>query len=372
MQQIIDDFLELVQISVESRNERQIADNVIGKLKALGLEVFEDETAQSVNGNTGNIYAILKGDSAIEPIMFSAHLDRVKNNGAISPVLDEKEGLMRADGNTILAADDVSGICVILDALRRITESDGRHGDIEVALSVCEEAGVLGAKYYDFTKFKAKKAFVFDAQGRIGRMVLQAPSKAKITYKIYGLSAHAGNEPEKGINAAKAAAALVMEIPDKRITPFTTANVSTILAGTRTTNVVCDFAEVMAEARSTDAAEFAKVLQAFQAPVTVIEEKYKVKIECSVEVLYNTFKVEPSAEVVKIAEKAMAKLDIEPVYARGGGGMDGNHFNEHGIQAIGIAPGYFKNHTKDEYIHINDMIKCGELAFEMINVVAEK
>lgn len=372
MQQIMKDFLELVQIPVESRNERQLADNVIAKLTALGLEVSEDETAKTVNGNTGNLYAILKGDGDIEPIMFSAHLDRVKNNGAIAPVIDEEAGLIKADGQTILAADDVSGICVILEALRKVIASGTRHGDIEVALSVCEEAGVLGSKHFDFTQFRSKKAYVFDAPGRIGKMVLQAPSKAKISYKVHGLSAHAGNEPEKGINAAKAAAALVMELPDSRITPFTTANVSTILAGGKTTNVVCDYAEIMAEARSTDADEFAKVLQDFAKPIEGIKEKYKVKIEHNVEVLYNTFKVEQNEEIVKIAEAAMAKLGIEPAYARGGGGMDGNHFNEHGIKAIGIAPGYFKNHTKDEYIHVEDMIKCGELAFAIIEEVTAK
>lgn len=371
MQQMIKDFLEFVQIPVESRNERQLADNVIAKLQVLGLEVREDETAKIVNGNTGNIYGLLKGDSALEPIMFSAHLDRVKNNGAITPTVDTEAGVIKADGQTILASDDVSGICVILESLRQVVASGTRHGDIEVALSVCEEAGVLGAKHFDFAQFKSKKAYVFDAPGRIGKMVLQAPSKAKITYKVHGLSAHAGNEPEKGINAAKAAAALVMEIPDSRITPFTTANVSTILAGGKTTNVVCDYAEVMAEARSTDAAEFAKVLQDFQTPIAAIEDKYKVKIECNVEVLYHTFKVEKTEEIVKIAETAMAKLGIEPNYARGGGGMDGNHFNEHGIKAIGIAPGYFKNHTKDEFIHINDMVKCGDLAFAIIEAAAK-
>ena len=46
--------------------------------------------------------------------------------------------------------------------------------------------------------------------------------------------------------------------------------------------------------------------------------------------------------------------------------MDGNHFNEHGIKAVGIAPGYFKNHTCDEYIHIDDILKCGELAFAIL------
>ena len=68
----------------------------------------------------------------------------------------------------------------------------------------------------------------------------------------------------------------------------------------------------------------------------------------------------------------MAKLGVECTLARGGGGMDGNHFNEHGIKAIGVAPGYFKNHTKDEYIYIDDMVKCSEFALALIDVMTQK
>lgn len=363
-EQIVQDLLELVKIPVQSRNERQIADNVKAKLQSLGLEVTEDPIYVE-GGNTGNIRALLKGDPTIEPLLFFAHLDRVKNNEAISPVYDEENNILKADGNTILAADDVSGICVILDALRRITSSDKPHGDIEVALSVCEEAGVLGSKYFDFSSFKAKKAYVFDVPGHIGKIVLQAPSKAKIIYKIYGKSAHAGNEPEKGINAIRAAAALILNIPDSRITPFTTTNISTIHAGTNATNVVCDYAEVLAEARSTDNTEFEAILEKFAAPITKIEAEYGVRIDYTPNVLYKTFKVEQEEGIVKIAAKAMATLGLEPLYARGGGGMDGNHFNNNGIQAIGIAPGYFKNHTPTEHIYLDDFKKCGQLAAEI-------
>lgn len=360
-EQIVKDLIELVQIPVQSRNERQIADNLKDKLTKLGLSVTEDEICVE-GGNTGNVRAVLKGDPAIEPILLSAHMDRVKNNNAIHPVLDEENNILRADGVTILAADDVSGISVILDALRRIIASDKPHGDIEVAFSVCEEAGVIGSSYYDFSKFTAKKAFVFDVPGHIGKVVLQAPSKAKLVYKIYGKSAHAGNEPEKGINAIKAAAALILQLPDSRITPFTTTNISTIHAGTNATNVVCDYAEILAEARSTDNKEFDAILEKFAAPVAQIEKDYGVKIEYTPNVLYCTFKIEQEAAIAQIAAQALQKMGIEVTFARGGGGMDGNHFNSHAIEAIGIAPGYFKNHTPAEHIYLDDLKKCGELA----------
>lgn len=368
--QIVKDLIELVKIPVQSRDERAIADVVKAKLSALGLEVTEDPVLVP-GGNTGNVRALLKGDPSFEPIIFSAHLDRVKNNGKVQPVYDAAENVLRADGVTILAADDVSGVSIILDALRRIIASDKSHGDIEVAFSVCEEAGVLGAKHFDFSKFASKKAFVFDAPGHFGKIILQAPSKAKIIYKVHGKSAHAGNEPEKGINALRAAAELVLAIPDSRITPYTTTNISTLHAGGNATNVVCDYAEVWAEARSTDNAEFDAILDKFAAPVKGIEEKYGVTIESNIDVLYRTFKVEQEEAIAQLAAKVFAKMGVaEPLFARGGGGMDGNHFNNNGIKAIGIAAGYFKNHTPNEHIYLDDLKKCGELAAEIAWEVA--
>ena len=43
--QMLEEFLELVQIPVNSRNERQIADVLKAKLEALGLEVTEEMPA---------------------------------------------------------------------------------------------------------------------------------------------------------------------------------------------------------------------------------------------------------------------------------------------------------------------------------------
>ncbi len=371
-EKMISDFLELTALPVHSRDERQIADAVKEKLEALGLTVSEEEgVKEKVGGNTGNIRAVLAGDDRFPAILFSAHLDRVQNNGHIQAVYDEEEGCFRADGNTILAADDVAGICTILEALRQITASDKPHGMVEVALSVCEEAGVLGSRHFDFDSFRSRMAYVFDAPGRIGRLILQAPSKCKLTYKIHGKSAHAGNEPEKGINAVRAAATLIMELPDSRLTPCTTANISTVHGGGATTNVVCDYAEVLAEVRSTDQEEFLQTLKQCRQAAETVEKQYGVKIEYDENIMYHTFKVEPDAPVVQIAAKAMKKLGIEPVYDRGGGGMDGNHFNCHGIAAIGVAPGYSKNHTPNEYLYKDDFLTCGSLAAELVWAAAE-
>ena len=149
--QMLEEFLELVQIPVNSRNERQIADVLKAKLEALGLEVKEEDTGAKIGGNAGNIRAVLRGTADCEPLLFSAHMDRVANNGAIKPIVDEEKGIVHTDGRTILAADDVAGLCIILEALRKLKASDKPYGDIEVAFSVCEEFGILGGRHFAFS-----------------------------------------------------------------------------------------------------------------------------------------------------------------------------------------------------------------------------
>ena len=89
---IIDEFKELVSIEVHSRDERAIADVLKEKLMALGLTVTEDKAGEVLGGNAGNLYARLPGNTDGEPILFSAHMDRVGNHGHIVPIVQEVEG----------------------------------------------------------------------------------------------------------------------------------------------------------------------------------------------------------------------------------------------------------------------------------------
>ena len=372
MKKIVENFIELVKIPTHSREERMIADVLKAKLLELGLEVYEDNTGTVIGGNAGNIIARLRGDSDIAPLIFSAHMDRVANNGTIHPVVDEDKRIIRSDGSSILAADNVAGICVILEALRTIKSNNITHGDIEVILSVCEEDAVSGSRHLDYSKIKSNMALVFDISGRIGKIVNQAPSKCKITYRIHGKSAHAGNEPEKGINAIKIAADMIMQLPDGRISAFTTGNISTIHGGGRTTNTVCDYVEILAEIRSIDQTEFARVLGECRQIVKNVADKYSIRIDYDENIFYNTFRIENDEQILQILNQTMQALAIEAKIVNGGGGMDANRFNEHGIKAVGVAPGYLCNHTNEEHVYIDDMLKCAAVAVKFVEFLAEK
>lgn len=350
---IVEEFMELVKTSVQSRDERAIADLLKAKLLALGFDVAEDETGKLVGGNTGNLVARLTGEASVPAVLLSAHMDRVKNNGQIRPVVHEDK--ITSDGSSILAADDVAGIVIILAGIRQALAENIPHGDIEVVFSVCEEQGVLGTRHLDYSRLKSKLAFVFDATGKIGRIVNQAPTKCKIKAGVHGKNAHAGNEPEKGLNAIKVAAAALTQIPDGRLSARSTANFGMISGGS-STNVVCDFVEITGEARSTNGQELEEYLALVRRTFAAVAEQYQTTIDVTIDKLYDTFYVAEDAPAAKIAVQAMQNLGIEAKFTPGGGGMDANNFNSHGIQALGVAAGYAKNHTVHEEVSIPELV----------------
>lgn len=367
---IIEEFKELVSIEVHSRDERAIADVLKKKLEDLGLTVTEDKAGEVLGGNTGNLYALLPGDSDKEAVLFSAHMDRVGNHGHICPVYKEEEGLLVSDGTSILAGDDIGGVSAILAMLREVQEQKIPHGPIEVALSVCEETGVEGSAQYDFSKFKSKSCFVLDASGKAGTIVLAAPSKGRVTLRVHGVTAHAGNEPEKGLNAVKVAADLIMHLPDGRLSPVSTANFSMVEAG-NATNVVCDLVTITGEQRSRDAKEYEAISQRIQEAAKLVSEKYHTPIEVDLHTLYHAFLLDESARPCVLAKEAAEAVGLEPFFKQGGGGMDANHFNEHGIAAVGLGTGNFKCHTNAEYQVVEDLVRCAQQAVEIVKLAAK-
>lgn len=366
---IVEEFLELVQIESHSFKERTLADVLTAKLKTLGFSVEEDDTGAKIGGNAGNLIARLAGDPAVPPVMFSAHMDRVANHGHIKPLICENEDSIKSDGTSILAADDISGICAILDGVRRVLAEKAAHGDIEIVFSVAEEVGLLGARHLDYAKIKSAMAFVIDSSGPLGTVINQAPTQYTFEIKVHGRSAHAGMAPEAGISAIRVAAVALSRLREGRLSPTTTSNFG-IIQGGRATNIVADLAQITAEVRSTQNEEIdkylAEVVKIFEETATEFGASFEIEKKLE----YSTFRVDEKAKVIRIAEQALKNLGLTPDVHGAGGGMDGNFFNQHGIQAVGISPDYRKVHTFEEEQPIASLIKCGELVAGLIRETA--
>ena len=84
--------------------------------------------------------------------------------------------------------------------------SDADHPTVEFVVTVGEESGLVGSQHLDVSSLRATHGFVFDTAGAMGAITYWAPTAVNITAVVHGRKAHAGVEPEKGINAVKVAA----------------------------------------------------------------------------------------------------------------------------------------------------------------------
>jgi tripeptide aminopeptidase len=370
---ILEEFVELVSLPVHSFRERPIADALKAKLGELGLEFAEDGAGGKIGGDAGNIVARWPGDPGLPAVMFSAHMDRVANPGRIVPVVREDEDRITSGGDTILAADDVSGIVAILDGIRRVRESGAPRGDVEIVFSVAEEVGLLGALHLDVSGLRAVAAYVLDCGGRLGTIVRGAPTQYTFRISVRGRSSHAGIAPEDGISAIGVGARAIASLRAGRLSPVTTSNFG-VISGGKATNIVCDLLEIKGEARSHDDGELKAYLDEVEAAFgeacgacgaggAGFEIEYRLE--------YPSFSVAEDDPAVRLAARAMGKLGIAPALEISGGGQDGNHLNAKGITAVGLATGYANVHTEREEQSISQLVRCGELVSAIIAEAAD-
>ena len=184
---IVKTFLDLVAIDSPSGEEDAIALELEGRLQALGLAASQDAH--------GNVIGRREGIG--EPILLSAHMDTVEPGRGIRPVFDGGD-VIRTDGTTILGADNKAGCAVILEVIQSVLEDGAAVRPIEVAISRGEEIGLVGAVNMDYSRISARVAIVIDSGGPPSSVQGSSPYSYGYTVEVYGKSAHAGLEPEKG------------------------------------------------------------------------------------------------------------------------------------------------------------------------------
>ena len=365
---LIECFMELVRIDSVSREERDLADFLIEKLEDLGLEVIVDQAGEKIKANTGNIIAKLKGSiKKTTPIMFAAHMDTVVPGKNINPLLKGEK--IVSTGKTILGADDKAGIAALLEALHLIKKNNIPCGDIEIVFSICEEVGLLGAKNLDISHLNSQVGFVLDAGGQVGQIITTAPSQNSLEFIIYGKSAHAGANPEEGINAIQVAGFVLSRMKLGRIDEETTANIG-IISGGRATNIVPDEVRLKGEVRSRNEKKLEKYTEQLKKITEDTAREFKAKAEVKINRCYYCYNLSPHDQVVKTAVKAAKDIGLKPLLLPSGGGSDANIFNKKGIPSVVLAVGMEKVHTTEEYILVEELKNITEHILSIIKTVA--
>jgi tripeptide aminopeptidase len=364
---MVKEFCELVAIDSLSLKEREMADLLKTKMADLGFEVYEDDAGKKAGGNAGNLICRLKGRENVPSILFMAHMDTVVPGLGKKAIVDGD--YIKSDGTTILGADDLSGVEIILEAIRSIKEDNVEHGDIEVVFSIAEELGLVGARNLDFSKINSKFGYVLDS-GSKGSVVVGSPFQDVYDITVYGKASHAGVEPEKGINAIVIASEAIAGMKLGRVDEETTANVGAISGG-QATNIVCDRVNIKAEARSRNEAKLIEQAEHMKQCFLDAAKKHGGNVDFKAERHYAGYKIMKDDPALKLYEEAskMAGAEVNPISMNGG--SDANIMNEKGIRTLNISMGAEQYHTVNEVADIKEMIKMAGILVNIVRLVAQ-
>ncbi|WP_041098190.1 M20/M25/M40 family metallo-hydrolase [Bacillus badius] len=369
-ERLLNEFLELVQIDSETKNEAAIAKVLTSKFEALGVQVYEDDSAAVTGHGAGNLICTLEATKdGVDPIYFTSHMDTVVPGAGVKPSIEN--GYVVTDGTTILGADDKAGLAVMLELVKVLKEQKYKHGMIQFIITAGEESGLVGAKAMDPSLVKAKFGYALDSDGTVGNIIVAAPTQAKIKAEIFGKTAHAGVAPEKGVSAITMAAKAIAKMPLGRIDEETTANIGRFEGG-QATNIVCDYASVLAEARSLVPEKMEvqvnKMKEAFEQTAAEMNGRAEVQVQ----VMYPGFKFGEGDHVVEVAKKAAERIGRPSQLLTSGGGSDANVIAGFGIPTVNLAVGYEEIHTKNERMPIEELIKLAEMATAIVAIAAEE
>lgn len=360
---LVNRFLRYVTCDSESRFELPFCRLLEGELKALGLEVTVDPVGPACGSDGYNIIAKLPGTG--EPLLFCAHMDTVSPGKGIRPVIED--GVIRSSGDTILAADDKSGIAAVMEALQEIVENNLSHRPIEVLFTICEEIGLLGSKHADYNKLSAREAVVLDSSMN-GCIINRAPAMVILEIEIQGRAAHAAVDPKSGIHAIKAAADAIAAIPCGNVDENSTINVANLLAPGKY-NIVPEKATFQIDVRS-----FAE--ETLQEHILMIEralsdacDKYGASFTMEQHRHSDVLYVPEDSDIIRRLSSIYEKLGVQVKVERTFGGSDATWLNANGIAAVNVGTGMTGAHGVTEHIAISDLHTTKEVVLSLATEV---
>lgn len=368
---LLNEFIELVGVPCPSKDEKAEAELLVRKLQDMGLEVKVDDAGSKIGGTTGNVWAFLPGNvQGATRLFFEAHMDSVPPTTGTKVV--RRDGVLYSDGTTTLGGDDKVGIAAALEAVRTVQEQNIPHGDIQLCFTIAEEIGCLGVVNLDPADIKADFGYCLDIGGAPGIVTNAAPRLFDIYFTVRGKSAHAGIEPEKGINAIMLAAKALAALPAYgRLDEETTLNVGQIEGGAAT-NIVAEQARFVIDMRCMDPEKLERLKDATISLIREVVEAGGGMLEVEPVEGSPAVHVAEDHAAVLLAKQAADNLQLPFELTKTGGCSDGNFLCGYGLPCILLATGMSKVHTTEEYLRECDLYNCARWVTEIIRIAGQQ
>jgi len=385
--------------SPSTEKQKDLGSLLVSELNELGID-------DAYLDGYGYVYATIPANTQkkVPVICFCAHMDTApdcsgknvkpiihKNyDGAniilpddptqvISPdehrYLKEKigEDIITASGNTLLGADDKSGIAIIMDMANYLTSHpEIKHGPIKILFTPDEEIG-RGVDHVDLQKLSADFGYTLDA-GEIGSYEDETFSADGVNIIFHGVSAHPGYAKDKLVNAVKVASSFIYDLPKGEWSPESTDGRYGFVHPTRIEGIP-EKVTVQFIIRDFITAKLPAYEDYLRQKVDDALARFPgAKADFFVTEQYRNMKevLENFPMVSNYAMEAIEKAGITVKRSSARGGTDGSRLSFMGLPCPNIFTGEMAFHGKHEYVSIQDMQKAVETIVYLAQVWEEK
>src|SRR4051794_24646036 len=277
---------------------------------------------------------------------FAVDGDRASGPGAF----DMKAGLVQMFA-ALATIDDLDGVCVLVT-------SDEEIGSTTSRALIEESASGVDA------------ALVFEPS-HDGALKVARKGIAMYTIDVEGRAAHAGLEPERGINATLEMARHAVAVAELSCPEVGTTVTPTVVSGGTTINTVPAAASLAVDVRASSVAEMDRVAQALESLKPTMPG---ARVRVSAVGVRPPFETSSSTELFDRARRLAAELGGPELHGVSvGGGSDGNITAALGVPTLdGLGAVGGGAHAEGEWISVPDLTARTALAAALIKDVLSR
>lgn len=339
---LVKTFLKLASLDSPSGHEKEALSFVEMYLSQCGLKSKYDKY--------GNLICHTKVRN--NPKILAAHIDTVVSNKNLNIKINGDE--IQTNKKTILGADPKTGIAIILESIKSLSE-EKKNFEVECIFTKEEEVGLVGVKNFDFSLLRGKRGVILNELGPITNIVIQNIGLTLFEGEIVGKSSHS-SEPEKGIHPIKVFLDVFKDIKlgytDKD--KDTLINVGVIKGG-ETMNSIPESIFIKGEIRGFNQNKINKLAQQIKTKLTASCKKYKAKNQVKFTNMFKGLKfLKNDKEINKIAQ-VMKQLSLKPKYVKVPGASDVNIYIQKGLKIISLGSAAYNPHSNNEWASIREM-----------------
>ena len=405
---VVEKFLRYVTIDTQS-NPESVTHPSTEKQKTLSnllaKELFDMGVLDAHADEYGYVYATIPSNTNkdVPVICFCSHVDTapdcsgtnvqpilhnefdgsnivlpLENSQIISveqyPYLKEHIGfdIITASGDTLLGADDKSGVAEIMDmANYLVLHPEIKHGTIKILFTPDEEVGAGTAKL-NLEKLGASVAYTLDG-GEAGTLEDETFSADGVTITVNGVIAHPGYGKDKLVNAIKIVGEIAAALPLNEWSPETTDKREGFVHPVQMEGIA-EKASISFIIRDFETAKLAEHEEKLKyIAENVLAKHPKATMTFEVKEQYRNMKevLQHHPHITLYAEEAYNRAGLSVVKEPIRGGTDGSRLSFMGLPCPNIFTGMQAIHSKHEWIGVKDMKKAVEVLVHLVQVWEE-